>query len=358
MKFKLMVLAGAATVLVSACGFTPKEQAEGDFDYTQLQTDKKIQPAPGKQLPASTNRYAIPEAKQTAPLGKDVSVIAPTLVWPVANGSRVEESETKVRVYFDELEGMSDVEQYVWLGVTQALDTRGMGITEEQSKQRIVTDWLTQTVTFGEDEQELTLRRKVAIAMDTADHGRTTALQSEVVAREFSNGQGSNIDDQLLEHLDRDAAASVLNTIISEIALTQQTGVASVEDDGSVAITTGFDEDGYAAILVSASFSFTWAIMGEVLPELGFAIDDFNQQTGRYYTEYDMESSGFSALAFWRDNKAGMVELPSGEYELKVTGDRSRTSLTFFYQGQPLSAAEVTRIFAPVAAEIRKQSTL
>jgi len=187
MKFKLMVLAGAATVLVSACGFTPKEQAEGDFDYTQLKIDNKIQPAPGKQLPQSTNRYAIPEASKASPLGKDVSIIAPTLVWPVANGSRVEENETEVRVYFDELDGMSDVEQYVWLGVTQALNARGMGVTEEQTKQRIVTDWLSQTVIYGEDEQELIIRRKVAIAMDTAEHGRTTALQSEVVARELAN---------------------------------------------------------------------------------------------------------------------------------------------------------------------------
>src|SRR5690606_6502574 len=139
------------------------------------------------------------------------------------------------------------------------------------------------------------------------------------------------------------------------IAITQAKGVASVTDDGSVLIEAGFDEDGYAAVIVGASFNFTWALMEDVLPELGFNIDDYNQQTGRYYVEYDAESTG-NGLAFWRDSNRGELTLASGDYEIKVTGDRQRTSITLFVNGEAISPSQVNDIFAPFAAEIRKQS--
>lgn len=353
MKFNLIVLAGATTVLVSACSFTPKEQAEGKFDYTKLHTDAQIKPAPNKTLPELSNRYAIPEAETKSPIGKEVPVLAPKLVWPVANGSRVEEDETRIRVFFDELEGMSNVEHYVWQGVLQAAKVRGIAISEQVEKKFILTDWLAESFQYGDDDQNVVIRRKIEVVLDTAEHGRTTALISSVAEREVT--ADVNLDKNYLEHLDRNAASLLLNGLISEIAITQNRGVASMDDDGAVVINSGFDEDGYASILVSASFSFGWSVMQDVLPQLGFEINDRNRETGRYYTTYSSES-GASVLAFWRDREAGQLDIPNGEYEIKVTGDRNQTSLTWFRNGEPLSAAEVTRIFAPVAAEIRKQS--
>lgn len=355
MKFNLIVLAGATTVLVSACSFTPKEQAEGKFDYTKLQTDTQIQPAPNKQLPALTNRYAIPDAEKEAPIGKNVPILAPTLVWPVAEGSRVEENETQVRVFFDELDGMSDVEQYVWQGVLQALRTRGVSLEQQVEKEFVVTDWLTDSFTYGEEEAEVTVSRKIKIALDTAEHGRTTALTSTVSKREIVSDNDVIISVNYLGFQDREAAAKVLNTVISEIGITQQKGVADIDDDGSVVIDMGFDEDGYASIMIGASFSYTWALMQEVLPELGFEVNDFNQQTGRYYTTYNSEDSGF---LFWGNSSEGKLTLPNGDYEVKVTGDRSRTSITLFRDNKAIEADQVLEIFAPFAAEIRTQSGL
>lgn len=357
MKSNLIVLAGATAVLVSACGFTPREQALGDFDYVQKSNDGQLQPAPGKSLPKPSNRYVVPNANHDEPIGKDVVILAPKLIWPVADGSRVEESETKIRVYFDELDGMDDVENYVWQGLIQGLRARNWSTTELQEKQRIVTDWLVENLEYGEDEIPVTIRRKIQISMDTAEHGRTTALLAEVVDRQV-NAERVQLGDVYLKHKDDNVAAMTLNALISEIAINQAKGVASVTEEGTVNIQPGFDEDGNAAIIVAASFNFTWGIMQEVLPELGFAIDDFNQQTGRYYTSYNTERSGLSALAFWRSRSEGLVNLPSGEYEVKVTGDRKQTAVTLFRAGEAISASEVTEIFGPIAAEIRNQSGL
>lgn len=356
MKANLFVLAGVAAVLVSACGFTPKEQAMGDFDYLDVKNDAQLKPAPGKQLPPSSRRYEIPQAAHNTPLGANVVVLAPKLVWPVADGSRVEEDETQTRIYFDELDGMNDVENYVWQGLLQGAATRGWTIAEQQDKQRLVIDWLSESFEYGEDDTEVVIQRQFEINLDTAEHGRTTALLSKVLERNVSSN-GVQVDDVYLTHRDEDAAAQVLNTLVSEIAITQARGVASVTDDGAVNIQAGFDEDGFAAIIVSASFNFTWAIMNEVLTELGFDVDDYNQQTGRYYASYDADNSG-SSLAFWRDNDGAKVALPSGDYEIKVTGNRQRTSITLFRAGEAISPEQVNDIFAPFAAEIRNQSSL
>src|SRR5690554_583959 len=260
MKVNFIVLASATAVLVSACGFTPREQASGDFEYTQKRNDGQLQPAPNKSLPKQSNRYVVPAAEHNEPIGKDVVVLAPKLVWPVADGSRVEESETKIRVYFDELDGMNDVENYVWQGLVQGLKTRNWTATEQQEKQRVVIDWMAENFEYGEDKTPVTIRRKIQISMDTADHGRTTALLAEVVDRQVSAEQ-AQLGDVYLKHKDDNAAAMALNALVSEIAINQAKGVASVSEDGTVSIQPGFDDEGHAAIIVGASFNFTWAIM-------------------------------------------------------------------------------------------------
>lgn len=355
MKANLFVLAGVAAILVNGCGFTPKEQAEGDFDYVQVKNDQQLQPAPGKQLPPQRNRYEVPPATNATPIGADVIVMAPTLVWPVANGSRVEEDETEIRAFFDELDGMNDVENFVWQGLLQGIAVRGWTIIEQQEKQRLVVGWIPESFEYGDDDIEVAIERKVEISMDTAEHGRTTALVSKVIDRKIQPAD-VQLDTVYLEHRDNAAAANVLNRLISEIAITQARGVASVTDDGSIDIQVGFDDEGYAAFIVGASFNFTWGIMEPTLTELGFEIDDYNQQTGRYYATYDADSS--SGFSLWGDSSEGKVALPSGRYEIKVTGNRQRTSVTLYRAGEAISPTQVSDIFAPFAAEIRKQSSL
>lgn len=353
MKSNLLVLAGTATIVASACSFTPREQAEGKFEYLEVGLQQQVEPAPNKKLPTPSNRFNVPEANQTGPVGKIVPVLAPTLVWPLANGSRLEESEQGAHIYFDEIEGMSNVGQYVWQGALQALRLRNVGIVEQQERQRIVTDWLEESFTHGEDDDNVTIRRRIALNFETAEHGRTTTIRSEVVEQQIDAENNVEVTPTYLAFRDQNAATAALNMVVSEIAITQMAGVAAVDDDGTVAVDMGFDEDGYASIVLGASFGFTWGLMQEVLPELGFEVDDYNRELGRYYTIYGVKKS------FWFSrNVDGKLELPRGDYEIKVTGDQKQTTVTLFRDGNPLSAAQVMQIFAPFAAEIRSQSSL
>ncbi len=355
MKLKLIAIACGSVVLTTACSYTPKEQAQGSFDYVNAETTDGLAPAPGLGLPATTNRYAVPEVITSEPIGDRVVVTAPTIVWPLADGSRVEENETLVRIFFDELEGMNSVSDYVWTSTIQGLAARNIPVASAQTKERLETDWITQTYTLGDDEEELAVSRRFAITMNTAPHGRTTSLLADVIERRES---GSAVGNVAAAGQDRSAAARLLNNVVSEIALKQYQGVAGVAEDGSVAIDAGFDQDGSPAMVLSASFNFTWGVIARALEELGFEIDDLNQSTGFYYLEYSRDKSFLSNLAFWRSNKEGKLDIEDGNYSIKVTGDRRQTTVTFYKDEEVFSAEQLNEIFAPVATEIRRQSDL
>ncbi|HET8816332.1 MAG TPA: outer membrane protein assembly factor BamC [Pseudidiomarina sp.] len=355
MKEYVRVLTCLSVVVASGCSFTPQEQADGGFEYTEAELTDGLRPAPNKGLPAPSNRYEVPDVEQGLPIGPEVNIQAPVLVRPTAAGSRIEETEQRVRIYFDELEDMSNLSSFVWQGVTKALNQRGIGIVESSPEQRLVTAKVRYEREVSEDELALVTERQFEITQTTPDHGRTTAIEVNVI-ESTESGPGAGLQPSLIA--DRNAAAMLLNDIVNEIAIAQQENRIFNEANQEVIATAGFNADGFPAIVVESDFDTVWALMGQALPELGFSIDDLNQSTGQYFTEYSKGSKGLSSLAFWRDEEAGRLDIADGDYMIRVTGDNETTTVTFHYNEKPLSAAEVNRIYAPIAASLRRQNSL
>ncbi|RUO79192.1 outer membrane protein assembly factor BamC [Pseudidiomarina taiwanensis] len=354
MKRSQMALVLAASTALGACSFTPPEQAAGDFDYAQQQLKDPIEAAPGLEFDAQSQRYQVPEGDFPGALGAQLNIRAPIVVRAVAAGSRVEETEDQVRVYFDELENMDSLAPFVWENVRAGVSQQGIDIVSEQTEQELVTGWVSETALVGEDELEVVNQRRFKVSMDTASHGRTTAVKVEVLESQ-SQGPGSALYDA--EMGQRNAATALLNALIVEVAVAQIDEDILTTRDTSLNVQAGFNQEGFPALVIDGSFATVWALMGQVLPELGFEIDDLNQSTGQYFTTYSEEASGFD-WAFWRDRQQGKLPLVDGEYMIRVTGDRTTTTVTLHYNDKPLSADDLTRIFGPFAAEIRKQSGL
>ncbi len=353
MKSIVVSLTCLSVAAIGGCSFTPQEQAEGDFRYTEAALHDGLEPAPGLSLPETRSHYRIPEVPANTPVGKSVNIKSPIQVWPTAAGSRVEETQAEVKVYFDELEGMANLSEFVWGSALAELSARQIPVTSEQPQQRLETGWVVEEREVGEDDLLLRTERRFELVMETPDHGRTTALSVDMIEKQES-GPGKGFSEGLVA--DRNAEARLLNSIINEVAVRQNTNQGMVATDDSIDVTAGFNDEGYPALTLDTSFQNSWGLMGAVLPELGFAIDDLNQSTGRYYTTYEKGKSGLSKLAFWRDSAEGKLDIPEGDYEIQVTGNRELTTITFYFDGEPLSAAELNRIYGPVAAEIRRQS--
>lgn len=355
MKEYVRFLTCLSVVVASGCSFTPQEQADGGFEYTEAQLTDGLKPAPNKGLPAPSNRFEVPDVDGNLPVGPQVNIQAPVLVRPTAAGSRIDESEQRVRIYFDELEDMSNLSSFVWEGVTKALNQRGVPVVNAEPEQRLVTGSVRSEREVSEDELVLVTERQFEITQETPDHGRTTAIEVTVL-KSSESGAGAGRQPSVIA--DRNAAAMLLNDIVNEIAIAQQENRIFNRANQEINATAGFNADGFPAIVVEADFDTVWALMGQSLPELGFSIDDLNQSTGQYFTEYSKGAKGMSSLAFWRDEVEGKLDIADGDYMVRVTGDNETTTVTFHYNDEPLSAAEVNRIYAPVAATLRRQNSL
>lgn len=353
MKVSSIAMICLSSLAVTACSFTPREQAEGSFDYTNTSQSQPLKPAPGKQLPQRSSRYQIPEVATSGEVGRSLNVVPPVLVRGTAAGSRASEDPLLTAVDFSELDGMDDLPNFTWEGIKAALARENIAIVAETPQQSLTTGWQRQQLEVGEDELAATVERQFRVTMQVPDHRRTATVIVDMTDKKVS-GPGANMVPGGVS--DANAEANLLNTMINEIAVRQQGVFEAAEAAATVTVQPTFNDAGFPAYQLDIGFDVAWPLMADVLEGLGFDIDDLNQSAGMYYLEY-MRDPGFS-LAFWNDKREGKLDLADGSYQLNVKGDDSSTTLTFYRGETPLTAADIDRLYGPIAAEIRQRSAL
>lgn len=342
-----------SALALSACSFSPREQAEGNFEYTNVQHTDGLQAAPGKKLPAVARTYEIPQADTSGEIGKRINVLPPVLVRGTAAGSRASNEVERKSVDFSELEGMDNLPGFTWEGLKAALTGRGIAIHDEVAEKSLTTGWVTENWIVGDDELAATVERRFKVEMSVPDHRRTANVAVEMIDKKVAGPGAAQVPGGVS---DGNAEANLLNTMINEVAVRQQGMIAEAEAAFEIDMQATFNDEGYPAYQLNIGFDVAWNLMSDVLEGLGFEIDDLNQSTGMYYTEYRREA-GFS-LAFWNDREAGKLDLADGEYQINVKGDRSTSTITIYQGETPLSAADIDRLYGPIAAEIRRRSAL
>ncbi|MGQ4275701.1 outer membrane protein assembly factor BamC [Pseudidiomarina sp. E22-M8] len=354
MKFSHIGILCVTSLALSACSFTPREQAEGSFEYTNKKLIEPLAPAPGKQVPQPTHHFAVPDTNVEGAVGKRINVISPVLVRATAAGSRPNDRMGVTAVDFSELEGMDDLPSFTWQEIKDTLARKNVGIVDEVEQQRLTTDWVGERLEVGEDELEVLIERRYVVMLDVPEHRRLVTLEVNMMDKRES-GPGRGILPAGVS--DTNAEATLLNSMINEIAVRQQGIFKAAEEAAVVNVEPTFNDEGFPAYTIDIGFDEAWPLMAAVLENLGFEIDDLNQSSGMYYTNY-LKDTGFS-LAFWNSRNKGKLDLPDGDYQINVKGDGSDTTITILNDdGQPLSAADIDRLYGPVAAEIRRRSAL
>lgn len=353
MKVSSIAIICLSSLAVTACSFTPREQAEGDFDYTSSQQVEALKPAPGKQLPERSRQYEIPEVGVSGAVGREMNVLPPVLVRGTAAGSRASENPEITAVDFSELDGMEDLPSFTWEGIKAALERQNIAIAAETPEQSLTTGWQRQQLEVGEDELAATVERQFKVTMAVPDHRRTATVSVAMTDKQVS-GPGASLVPGGVS--DANAEANLLNTMINEIAVRQQGVFEAAEAAATVNVKPSFNDAGYPAYELDIGFDIAWPLMADVLEGLGFDIDDLNQSAGMYYLEY-MRDPGFS-LAFWEGNEEGKLDLADGSYQVNIKGDDDSTTITIYRGDEPLTAADIDRLYGPIAAEIRQRSAL
>lgn len=361
MKLSYLALALTAATL-AGCSSADRERASGSFDYVNIQPTDTLT-LPGElERPQRDSEYRVPESNiKNAPVGLRVNITAPQQVRPLGLGSRVLETETETRVYFDIVEGMGNsVTDFVKRAADSVLNRRnisyemqgdGHWVTETMSLQQTL-DGEGGFLGFGGEQDKLQERTfRYDIIQETESHKRTTSLRINI--NDFTqrvDGRTVNVAPVVANNLE----AELLNAVISEVNRKQQQAVAQLKAEGIDTQLTQTDT-GESILLVEDNFEQAWPLVNLALQDIGFEVEDLNRETGTYFVSYSEPDSGF---LFIGGDDYESLSIEEGEYEFKLLESGENTSVRVYQDDTMLSQQWLENIYDNFRAAVKQQSKL
>lgn len=362
MKLSRLAWMGVAAVVVTGCSSVEKERASGGFEYVNIQPTATLNIPGDLEDPERGAQYRIPDTDiSSAPIGKRVNITAPQQVRPIGLGSRVLETETETRVYFDIVDGMGDsVTEFVRQATIDVLERRNIE-WEEIDENRWVTEQMTvqQSVDgeggflgFGGESDSIRERTfRYEVSQETESHQRSTALRVDV--NDFTQvieGEQKKVAPLVVRNLETD----LLNAIISEVNRKQQLAVAREKAEG---IDTRLSKaaEGHSVFIVEDDFEQAWPLVNLALEDIGFEVEDLNRETGTYFVEYSEPGGGFLFIGGDDYDDLGIAE---GEYEFRLLEDGEDTSVTVYQDDEIVSDEWVNQVFEAFKNAVKQQSQL
>ncbi|MCC5856328.1 MAG: outer membrane protein assembly factor BamC [Idiomarina sp.] len=365
MKFRSTLPVIVALVL-SACS-SQRDVADGSFDYLDaLELEPLVLPE-DMSMQNRRTRFLLPEPPQVDEplLGTDLTIRPPRQIIPIAPGSRIEESVTESRIYFDSVEGIDDLKRWIWdqmIVVSENFETdfeadfdQGTITTERfrilqssRAKPGFLNRIRRERV-VSESEQAFELKLTVAA------HGRSAALETVAVNPEWYVNDSRELNPLLLG---RSLESLVLNRIATHLNRSYRLDRAQYTRD-SIEIGTGETRIGDAALTMGADFNSVWVLLPGVFSELSITVNDLNQGEGLYFVTYSPQQSRLGRLAFWRRGPQGPLELRNNtEIEFSVEEYDGVVYLAPRIDGEALSAEAIERWVPYFADAFRAQRDL
>lgn len=356
MTYKYQVTGVALVSLLAACSSVEeRELASGSFEYTQETPGQRINIPEGIDSPKFSESYKLPELGAAAPtdtLGKELSVLSPSLVLPVVAGSHIDEGSRVARVWFDQMDDDEPLEVSIWNQLISFVEEQGYGIQElDKENLRLVTDWIVYDASLESSwytiyGSERVVSKRFEFKIDKKPHGRTASLSANLVA--YKEKLTPESPEILVPKDQRRFEVNVLNEVVAHYEF--NTRVQSVKRFRQIRqglqTELGFDADGEPAFIVDADYDIAWPRLLLVLKKLGFDVKDLDKSSGMLFTSYsDGEGSWWSNI--W-SSESGELPLDEDEYRIKVLDIGNKTSITFMdEESQPFAVNKLTDLFQP-----------
>ena len=330
-----------ATVLTACSSLEERQVASGSFDYIKEQPGQKINIPDDVDSPKFNDAYKLPELGENAPknaMGKNLSVMSPSLVLAVVTGSHIEEGSKNAIVWFDQVDDSLPLDTAVWNSLIRFLETEGIGVEMfDKDKQRLITDWMVMDESkdnkwYSWSTSEHTVGQRFEFTLDKKPHGRTAGLSVELIDyKEKLDAQSTEITtarDKRRNEVD------VLNRVVKNYEF--ETKVANVKRFRQIReglqMDLGFDSEGEPAFVVDADYEITWPRLLLVLRKLGFDVKDYDKSTGLLFVKYNGTEDGWWSN-IWSSDKNELdleieVKLDTEDYHIKVAAVGKKTSVT------------------------------
>ncbi|MFT2091157.1 outer membrane protein assembly factor BamC [Paraglaciecola sp. 2405UD69-4] len=356
MTYKYQITGVALVSILAACSSVEeRELASGSFEYTQEQPGQRINIPEDIDSPTFSDSYKLPDIGAAAPrdtVGKDLSVLSPSLVLPVVAGSHIEEGSKIARVWFDQTNDNERLEVTIWKQLLSFIEEQGIGIQEmDEENFRLVTDWIvydesTENSWYTWNGSQRVESKRFEFKIDKKPHGRTASLSANLVA--YKEKKSPESPETFIPKDQRRYEVNVLNQVVAHYEFNSR--VQNVKRFRQIRqglkTELGFDADGEPAFIVDADYDIAWPRLQLVLKKLGFDVKDLDKSSGMLFTSYsDGESSWWSNI--W-SSESGDLPIEADEYRIKVLDVGSKTSITFMdEESNPFPANKLTDLFGP-----------
>lgn len=354
MAAKSLTIATASVALLAACASKDeRELASGGFKYTEATPGQSVKIPDDVDTPNFSKKYQLPVLGDEAPrdlFGRNLPVVSPSLVLPLVTGSHITEGNSTATVWFDKVDDSQPLDQAIWNSLLAFLEEQGIGVDSfDPETNRLVTDWM--IITSEEESSwydwtttESQSGRRFEFTLDLKSHGRSAALNAELV--DYLESQGDETNDALSLLEERQEEVGILNQVIShydyQIRLATSRKIQQIRQ--GLDMEMGFDADGNPAFVIDSAYDIAWPRVQLVLRKLGFNVKDLDKSNGLLFVTYAGEDSSWWEGWFSSDDGMGLDE---DDYRLQMNEVGARTSLTFMNEeSEPFEANQVTAIFA------------
>ena len=342
-----------AALLTACSSLEQRELASGSFDYVKEQPGQIMKIPSDVDTPNFNEAYKLPELGENAQvtvIGKNLSVLSPSLVLPVVSGSHIEEGSKKATVWFDQVDDSLPLDTAIWNSLIRFLESEGIAVdTFDKDKQRLVTGWIVEDESeenswYSWSKSERTVGQRFEFSLDKKPHGRTAGLSVDLVDyKEKLDAQSTQITQSKDE---RRNEVDVLNRVVKNYEF--ETKVANVKRFRKIReglnMELGFDSDGEAAFVVDADYDSTWPRLLLVLRKLGFDVKDYDKSNGLLFVKYNGAEDGWWSNV-WSSDK-NEFDLDAEEYRFKVLAVGKKTTITFLDENSiPFAVNKLTDLY-------------
>ncbi|UPQ88699.1 outer membrane protein assembly factor BamC [Vibrio sinaloensis] len=340
MKFShQLVLSSLAVFVLSACSgsATQRRQAKDDFEY--LNTPEMQQwKLPADAEPQFYPNYQIPQGEFLGGIGREVDIRPPQQVLELIPGARAERKQGETTLWLLR----EDEAEKVWQTALKMTQEENIAI-REQTETHMETDWVTWV---SEDEDvELGARYQIDRVAAGGRYGFRISLidwreAGKVVPVSMTNKERYN------------ALMTNLVTARYDLDLREEAARQAQQLVKRIPITMGSDRSGFPVIIARTSYNVLWNRLPELLPEIGFTLEERNQSQGTVKAKYAEPGD-----EFWTEIGVEPIALPPGSYTFLFGDLGNRTSINITdSSGKPVEEKFLEDMVPVLVATADKQA--
>ncbi len=363
MKSIVSSLVAACVIIMSGCSSADKTRiASGSFSYIKAEEASEIKVPEGLDSPEYTRDFELPELGENAPteyVGKQLTIVSPSLVLPLVRGSYIQEGSKSAKIKFDKVDDSKALDTTIWDTVLSFLDENEIAVESFSPEEgTLITDWMLNDDSadrkwyqFFKDTNAT--GRKFEFSLKMAPHGRTAELGVEL--KDYLKTVNDEVVGSMENTLARSEEVDVLNKIVTHYEYEIGVQISQIREQIKQGLDTelGFNADGDPAYIVDGIYDVTWPRLQLVLLKLGFDVKDLDKSNGLVFVSYAGPGGGWWTNLF----SSGESLLGLGDYRLKVQAQGTKTAVTFMTdESEVFDVKQVTDLFEPFSSTMAKNN--